>query len=328
VAEDFDLAIAGGGIGALTAAVHSARMGRSTLVLGGRAPGGLLLSIERIDGVPGFPEGVAGYELCPMLQEQAADDGAEVRMAELEGLEPEGDAWRLATSDGDVGARAVILATGARLKTLGVEGEERLRGRGVSHCASCDAPLMRDRTVAVVGGGDSALQEALTLAEAVGEVVILHRGDALSAQAAYREPVLAHPKIDVRYGAVVEEILGEDAVSGVRVRDAASGDVHELELGGVFVYVGLAPNSEYLGDRLELDDDGRVPTDAALQTPLAGVFAAGIVRRGSLGQAAISAGEGAAAAKAAHRYLDDASRGEQQSTPAAAAARGNGGSHG
>jgi thioredoxin reductase (NADPH) len=322
------LAIAGGGIGALTAAVHSARMGRSTLVLGGLAPGGLLLSIERIDGVPGFPEGVAGYELCPMLQEQAADDGAEVRMAELEGLEPASDAWRLTTSDGDVQARAVILATGARLRTLGVEGEERLRGRGVSHCASCDAPLMRDRTVAVVGGGDSALQEALTLADAVGEVIVLHRGDALSAQAAYREPAVAHPKISVRYGTVVEEILGEDAVSGVRVREVESGDVSELELGGVFIYVGLAPNSEYLRDQLDLGDDGRVPTDGALQTQLAGVFAAGIVRRGSLGQAAISAGEGAAAAKAAHCHLDDASRGEQQSTPAAAAARGNGGSHG
>jgi thioredoxin reductase (NADPH) len=326
VADDFDVAIAGGGIGALTAAVHAARMGRSTLVLGGRAPGGLLLSIERIDGVPGFPEGVAGYELCPMLQEQAADDGAEVRMAELEGLEPADQGWRLATSDGDVRARAVILATGARLRTLGVEGEERLRGRGVSHCASCDAPLMRDRTVGVVGGGDSALQEALTLADAVGEVIVLHRGDALSAQAAYREPVLAHPKISIRYGTVVEEILGDETVSGVRVRDVASDDAQELELGGVFIYVGLAPNSEYVSDQLDLDDDGRVPTDAALQTQLPGVFAAGIVRRGSLGQAAISAGEGAAAAKAAHRYLDETSRGEQESTPAAAP--GNGGSHG
>jgi thioredoxin reductase (NADPH) len=328
VAAEFDVAIAGGGIGALTAGVHSARMGRSTLLLGGSAPGGLLLSIERIDGVPGFPEGVAGYELCPMLQEQAADEGAEIRMAQIEGLEPVGEGWRLATSDGDVEARAVILATGARLKTLGVEGEERLLGRGVSHCASCDAPLMRDRTVAVVGGGDSALQEALTLADAVGEVIVVHRGDALTAQAAYREPALAHPKISFRYATVVEEILGDDAVSGVRVRDVASGDVSELELAGVFVYVGLAPNSEFLRDRLDLDEDGRVPTDAAMQTELTGVFAAGIVRRGSLGQAAISAGEGAAAAKAAHGRLDHASHGEQQSTPAATAARGNGGSHG
>jgi thioredoxin reductase (NADPH) len=331
VADSYDVAIAGGGIGALTAAVHSARMGRSTVVVGGRAPGGLLLSIERIDGVPGFPEGVAGYELCPMLQEQAADDGAEVRMADLEGLQAAGDAWRLQTSDGEVQARAVILATGARLRSLGVEGEERLQGRGVSHCASCDAPLMRDRTVGVVGGGDSALQEALTLADAVGEVIVLHRGDALTAQAAYREPALAHPKISVRYGTVVEEILGEDAISGVRTRDVASGDTQDVEIGGLFIYVGLEPNSDCVRDLIALDDDGRIPTDATMQTELAGVFAAGIVRRGSLGQAAISAGEGAAAAKAAHRHLGDhegaapRERGGQESKPAAAAARGNGG---
>jgi thioredoxin reductase (NADPH) len=334
VADSYDVAIAGGGIGALTAAVHSARMGRSTVVVGGRAPGGLLLSIERIDGVPGFPEGVAGYELCPMLQEQAADDGAEVRMADLEGLQAAGDAWRLQTSDGEVQARAVILATGARLRSLGVEGEERLQGRGVSHCASCDAPLMRDRTVGVVGGGDSALQEALTLADAVGEVIVLHRGDALTAQAAYREPALAHPKISVRYGTVVEEILGEDAISGVRTRDVASGDTQDVEIGGLFIYVGLEPNSDCVRDLIALDDDGRIPTDATMQTELAGVFAAGIVRRGSLGQAAISAGEGAAAAKAAHRHLGDhegaapPERGGQESKPAAAAAGCNGGSHG
>jgi thioredoxin reductase (NADPH) len=330
VADRYDVAIAGGGIGALTAAVHSARMGRSTIVVGGRAPGGLLLSIERIDGVPGFPEGVAGYELCPMLQEQAADDGAEIRMADLEGLEADGEAWRLQTSDGDVQARAVILATGARLKSLGVEGEERLQGRGVSHCASCDAPLMRDRTVGVVGGGDSALQEALTLADAVGEVIVLQRGEALTAQAAYREPALAHPKISVRYGVAVEEVLGEDTVRGVRLRDVASGDSEELELGGLFVYVGLAANSECVADAIELDDEGRIPTDASLQTALGGVFAAGFVRSGSLAQAAISAGEGAAAAKAAHRHLgehEDAAppRGGQASTPAAAAVPGNGG---
>jgi thioredoxin reductase (NADPH) len=324
VADTYDVAIAGGGIAALTAAVHSARLGRSTLVLGGRAPGGLLLSIERIDGVPGFPEGVPGYELCPMLQEQAADDGAEVRMAELEGLEAAGDARTLRTSDGEAQARAVILATGARLKALGVEGEERLQGRGVSHCASCDAPLMRDRTVGVVGGGDSALQEALTLAEAVGEVIVLQRGETLTAQAAYREPALAHPKISVRYGTEVQEILGDEAVSGVRIRDVASGDTQELELGGLFIYVGLQPNSEYLSDLLDLDDDGRIPADASLQTELAGIYAAGFVRSGSLAQAAISAGEGAAAAKAAHRYLG----GETDSTAAAAAARGNGGTHG
>ena len=305
MADDFEVVVAGGGIGGLTAAVHSARLGRATLALSGRAPGGLLLSIEQIEGVPGFPEGVPGYDLCPMLQEQAADEGADVRMAELQAIEPADDGWRVATDDGDVTTKTVILATGARLKTLGVDGEERLQGRGVSHCASCDAPLMRDRTVGVIGGGDSALQEALTLAEAVGEVIVLHRGDALDAQATYQRRALEHPKITIRYGTVVEEILGEDTVSGVRTRDVPSGDTGDLELGGVFVYVGLQPNTEFLRDRLEVDEDGLVATDATLRTELPGVFAAGILRRGSLGQAVISAGEGANAAKAAHRYLTD-----------------------
>ena len=323
MADDFEVVVAGGGIGGLTAAVHSARLGRATLALSGRAPGGLLLSIEQIEGVPGFPEGVPGYDLCPMLQEQAADEGADVRMAELQTIEPVNDGWRVATDDGEVTARAVILATGARLKTLGVDGEERLQGRGVSHCASCDAPLMRDRTVGVIGGGDSALQEALTLAEAVGEVIVLHRGDALDAQATYQRRTLEHPKITIRYGTVVEEILGEDVVSGVRTRDASSGDTGELELGGVFVYVGLQPNTEFLRDRLELDEDGLVATDATLRTELPGVFAAGILRRGSLGQAAISAGEGANAAKAAYRYLTDGEWAEANRH--AALATGNGG---
>ena len=303
--------------------------------------GRLLLSIERIDGVPGFPEGVAGYELCPMLQEQAADSRRNDPRDRTWGpvLVASGFVFVAAVSFARV-ELAMVLATGARLRSLGVEGEERLQGRGVSHCASCDAPLMRDRTVGVVGGGDSALQEALTLADAVGEVIVLHRGDALTAQAAYREPALAHPKISVRYGTVVEEILGEDAVSGVRTRDGASGETQDLELGGLFIYVGLEPNSDFVRDLIELDDDGRIPTDAAMQTELPGVFAAGIVRRGSLGQAAISAGEGAAAAKAAHRHLgvghervdgapgERLERGQKESTPAATAGRANGGSHG
>ena len=267
-------------------------------MLTGGAPGGLLLSIERIDGYPGFPDGVAGYDLYPMAQEQAAAEGAQFSMAELTGLEPDGGGWRAATSEGDRRARAVILATGSRLKELGVPGEERLRGRGVSHCASCDAPLLRDRVVAVVGGGDSALQEALTLADSVSEVILVHRGETLSAQEAYRRPALEHPKIGVRYGTAVEEILGEETVTGVRLADGS-----ELALGAVFVYVGLQPNSELVSEQLRLDAGGRVPTDESMRTELPGLLAAGIVRRGAAGRAAASAGDGAAAATAADRYL-------------------------
>ena len=312
-------------MGGLTAALHAARAGRSTLVLGGNAPGGLLLSIEKIEGVPGFPEGVPGYELCPMLQEQAEEAGAQIRMQELAGLEPDDDGWQATTDDGELHARAVILATGARLKHLQVPGEERLQGRGVSHCASCDAPLLRDRTVGVIGGGDSALQEALTLADSVAEVIVLHRGESLDAQATYERRADEHPKITVRYRTVVEEILGDDKVAGVRARDLATDSAEEVELSGVFVYVGLQPNTELLQDRLELDAEQRVATDGAMRTELPGLLAAGILRQGSLGQAAISAGEGANAAKAAQRYLQTGGWAESALTTAAT---GNGGSDG
>jgi thioredoxin reductase (NADPH) len=304
VTEDFEVIVAGGGVAGLTAGLHSARAGRSTLVLGGNAPGGLLLSIEKIEGVPGFPEGIAGYELCPMLQEQAEEAGAEVRMQELDALEPSDDGWRVTADDAELHARALILATGARLKHLDVPGEERLQGRGVSHCASCDAPLLRDRTVGVIGGGDSALQEALTLAEQVAEVIVLHRGEQLDAQATYRQRVEEHPKVTIRYRTVVEEILGEEKVEGVKAHDLNVDTTEEIELAGVFVYVGLQPNTEPVQDRLELDQEQRIATDAANRTELPGLLAAGYVRRGSLGQAAISAGDGANAAKAAHRYLE------------------------
>lgn len=305
MADDVDIAIAGGGITGLAAGLTAARLGRTALVLTGGAPGGLLLSIERIEGVPGFPDGVPGYELCPLAQEQAAQAGAAFSMAQLERLDSAEDRWVLATSEGDVAARAVILATGSRLKALGVAEEERLRGRGVSHCATCDAPLLRDRVVAVVGGGDSALQEALTLAGAACEVVVLCREEQLSAQATYAERVLDHARIAVRYCTVVEEILGEETVTGVRARDLTTGASAELELNGVFVYVGLQPNTELLDGQLGLDGAGRIPTDGALRTELAGVLAAGIVRGGAAGRAASAAGEGAAAALAADCYLGD-----------------------
>src|SRR5262249_3505457 len=209
----------------------SARVGRATLVLTGGAPGGLLLTIERIEGVPGFADGVSGYELCPLAQEQAAASGAEFEMAEPPSPEPNDGGGGGGASAGEHVARAVIIATGSRLRELGVAGEKRLRGRGVSHCATCDAPLLRDQVVGVVGGGDSALQEALTLAEFASQVIVLHRGEALSAQATYQLRVGDHPKISVRYGTVVEEILGDEKVSGVQTRDLETGAVDQVELG-------------------------------------------------------------------------------------------------
>ena len=303
---DYDVVIAGGGIAGLTAGAVSARLGRKTLILIGDMLGGNLLSIERIEGYPGFPDGVAGYELCPAAQEQAAEAGAELSMTTLEGIEALPDGWRVAGAERSYDARAVILATGTALKALGVPGEARLVGKGVSHCASCDAPLLRGRPVAVVGGGDSALQEALTLAEAASKVVILHRGDALSAQATYRERVAAHPGIDVRLNAEVEEILGGDTVTGARVRDTASGATDDFEADGVFIYIGMAPNTAFLEGSEggpALDAGGHLAVEGRLRTSVAGVLAAGMVRAGAAGRAAASAGDGVVAAMAAHDYL-------------------------
>jgi thioredoxin reductase (NADPH) len=300
----FDIVVAGSGIAGLTAAMTAARLGRKTLILTGDLLGGQLLSINRIDGFPGFPDGVAGYDLCPITQEQAQGAGAEMASSELARLAPGEDGWRIDTADGQaLTARAVILATGAGLKTLGVPGEERLRGKGVSHCASCDAPLLKGRIVGVVGGGDSAAQEALTLAEAAARVVMVQRGEGLTAQAAYRDRILADPKIELRCNTEVEEILGKTQVTGIRLRDHAGGAVANLELAGVFVYIGLQPNSAALEGVVPLDADGAILSDGAMRTALRGVCAAGAVRSGWPGRAASSAGEGAAAAIAADRYL-------------------------
>ena len=301
--DSYDIVVVGAGVAGLTSALTAVRLGRSVLVLAGAAPGGLLLSIERIEGLPGFPEGVAGYELCPGLQSEADEGGAEIANLELESIESSNGGWAIGTAEGAVGARAVILATGARFRRLGVPGEERLQGHGVSTCASCDGALMSGKTAAVVGGGDSALQEALTLADSVDRVVILHRGDMLSGQASYRVRVAECPTIEVRYSTIVEEILGEQTVAALRVRELSTDAVEELEVGGVFPYVGLRPSTERFA--VVVDTDGAVLTDRALRTSAAGVFAAGIVRSSATGRAAAASGDGAAAAVAAHAYLAD-----------------------
>lgn len=303
--RQFEVAIVGAGIAGLTAGLTAARLGRKTLVVTGDVLGGQLLSIEKVDGYPGFPEGVPGYDLCPMAQEQAADAGAEFSATQVDCLDQAGDGWRLATREGDVVARAVVLATGSRLRELGVPGEERLRGRGVSHCATCDAPLLRNRVTVVVGGGDSGLQEALTLAEHASRVIILEKGAALTGQAVYRDRVAAHGKIEVRCNTVVEDILGDDKVSAVRIRDMTAGAASDLETAGVFVYIGLRPNTALLPGKAGLDANGAVPADASMRTGLRGLFAAGTVRCGAPGRAASSAGDGAIAAVAADRYLAD-----------------------
>jgi thioredoxin reductase (NADPH) len=303
--SDYDVVIVGSGLAGLTASLFAARHGLSTLVLENNIPGGHLISIEKIEDFPGFPDGIAGYDLCPTVQIQAAEQGAEFQRAEVERLESTGSYWRVVTSGDSQCAKAVIVATGSKLKNLGVPGEEKLMGRGVSHCASCDGALYNGKTVGVVGGGDSALQEALALANFAGRVLLFHDGEKFSAQQTYQQRVWGNTKIMPRYRTVVDEVLGDDSVRGVRVREVANGKSADVELAGLFVYVGLRPNTAILRNLVDLSDSGRVPTDSWMKTTRDGLYAVGDIRQDSAAQAITSAGDGATAAIAAYRYIKE-----------------------
>jgi thioredoxin reductase (NADPH) len=301
----YDVIIIGSGLAGLTAGLFAARHGLSTLIMEANIPGGHLISIEKIEDFPGFPDGIAGYDLCPTVQRQAADYGAEFERAEVIGLAMQDRFWSVVTEDGQHLAKAVIVATGSTLKELGVPGEAKLMGRGVSHCASCDGPLYDGQVVAVVGGGDSALQEALALTNYTEQVIVFHDGEDFSAQQSYRRRVLDNAKIIPRYRTVVEEVLGDEGVTGVRVRDLVTNETSQVDLKGLFVYVGMKPNTELLKDLIALSATGQVPTDVSMQTERPGLYAVGDIREHSSAQAVSAAGDGATAAIAAHRYIEE-----------------------
>ena len=234
-----------------------------------------------------------------------ADQGAEFQRTEVLSLEAEDRFWSVVTSEERYRAKAVIVAMGSTLKELDVPGAAKFQGKGVSHCASCDGPLYNGQVVGVVGGGDSALQEALTLTNFTERIILFHHAAAFSAQHAYQKGILGHSKIEVRYQNVVEEILGDDGVTGVRIRDAATAEKAQIDLGGVFVYVGLKPNTAFLKNTLHLSDTGHIPTDVWMRTERPGLYAVGDIRQDSPAQAITSAGEGATAAIAAYRYIKE-----------------------
>jgi thioredoxin reductase (NADPH) len=307
---EYDVVIIGSGLAGLTAGLFAARCGLSTLVLEANIPGGHLISIEKIEDFPGFPDGIAGYELCPNVQRQAADQGAQFQRAEVQCLEAEGRFWSLLTFEERHRAKAVIVATGSTVKELAVSGEAKLTGKGISHCASCDGPLYNGQVVGVVGGGDSALQEALVLASYADRVIIFQDSESFSAQHVYQQRVLAQPKIEVRYQTAVEEVLGDNKVTGARTRHVTTGEKFQIDLSALFVYVGLAPNTGLLKDTLRLSETGHVPTDAWMRRERPGLYAVGDIRQESARQAITSAGEGAVAAIAAQRYIKDTFRGD------------------
>ncbi len=303
LSSQFDILVVGGGMAGLTAGLTAARLGRSTLVVTGDVLGGHLLNIEKIDGFPGFAEGVPGYDLCPITQEQAMEAGAEFSMTSLSSLEHSGETWSVTTGDNTYAARSVILATGTRLRELDVPGESLLRGKGVSQCASCDAPLLRDRDVVVAGGGDSALQEALSLVEHCASVTIVHHGEAYSAQAAYRNLIESNAKVTAMPSSEITAIHGEDAVEGATVRNVETSETHDLACAAVFVFIGLQPNTGFVDDDSILDTERRIVTDSDMRTARTGLLAAGTVRSAGTGRAAAAAGDGASAALTADRFL-------------------------
>ena len=302
---DYDVVIVGSGLAGLTAGLFAARHGLSTLVLEANIPGGHLTNIEKVEDFPGFPEGIAGYDLCPAVQRQAADIGAEFQRGEVERLEPQDQLWAVSTADETYRAKTVIVATGSQLKDLGIPGEKELLGRGISHCASCDGPLYNDQVVGVVGGGDSALQEALTLANYAVRIMLFHHEKNFSAQHVYQQRVLNNPKVAVHFDTTVEEILGDSVVKGVRVHNLNTGETTVIDLAGVFIYIGLQPATKFLEDILRLSDTGHVPTDALMRTEKPGIYAVGDIRQDTAAQAITSAGDGATAAIAAYRYIKD-----------------------
>ncbi len=305
---DCEIAVAGGGLAGLTAALFAARHGRSTILLDPIGLGGAVLNTERVEDFPGFPEGVPGFDLGPRIQEQVADAGGTFEMGEVRRIEPRGGDWSLATDSREIIAGAVIVATGSRPRKLGVPREGEFEGKGLSNCASCDGPLYRGKVVAVCGGGDSALIEALELVRHDVRVVLIHPDETLRGQETYSRRVRESAHVDIKHQTVLEEILGDGRVDGIRVRDLATGESSTLTVAGIFAHIGRLPNTALLDGVVALDERGCVPTDIWMRTELPGLFAAGDVRADAAGQAINAAGDGATAAVAAHRYLAERAR--------------------
>ncbi|MFA4943535.1 MAG: thioredoxin-disulfide reductase [Lentisphaeria bacterium] len=303
-----NLVIIGSGPAGLTAAIYAARSNINPLVLSGIQPGGQLTATTEVENYPGFPEGINGFELMEKFRKQAERFGARFRSAALTACELRQDAaapHRLSLDDGStLAARALIVATGAAARWLGLESEERLKNRGVSACATCDGAFFRGVRIAVVGGGDTALEEALFLTRFAADVVLIHRRDQFRGSKVMQERVLHHPKIKVAWNRVVAEVLGTEQVEGVLLKDVASGGTERLECGALFVAIGHEPNTAVFRGQLPLDEAGyiRLPGPGAA-TGLPGVYAAGDCADRVYRQAITAAGMGCQAAIEAERWL-------------------------
>jgi thioredoxin reductase (NADPH) len=308
---DRDLIIIGAGGAGLSAAQYGARGNLRTLVLEEVSPGGQALLIEGLENYPGFNEPIGGYEFTQKFEEQARKFGADFQSAQVTSLRRENGVFRVETDQGVLTSYAVILATGAAHRTLGVPGETELAGHGVSYCATCDGPFFKAKRMLVVGGGDAACDEAMYLSHLASQVLMIHRRDRFRAQKSLASRVLANPKIEVRFNTELKRIEGAPAVSRVRLLDNGSGREYEEPVSAVFVFIGSDPKSALVKDLdLTLDDVGYVETNQRMETGLPGLYAVGDVRASPFRQLVVAAAEGAIAAHAAGQYIDEL-KGEQ-----------------
>ena len=301
--REYDIVVVGGGPAGLSAGLYAARALRRTLLVERKVTGGQIALTSTVENYPGFPDGVNGFDLAQAMQRQAEKYGMQTDYTEVTAVAREDGRFRLHTPDGDLLARAVIVTAGADYNRLGVPGEERLTGRGVSYCATCDAAFFRDQEVVVVGGGDAALDEALFITRYARRVRIVHRRDTLRASRILQERALANPKIEFIWNAVVERIEGDDEVRAVHVRDVVTGATHTLATAAVFIFIGQHPNTEWLNGLLRLDAGGHIPVNLWMETAVPGLFAAGDARTDSARQVASGVGGGATAAIRAEFYL-------------------------
>lgn len=302
----YDLIIAGAGPAGLTAAIYAAREGIETLMVDRSAVGGQAGITEIIENYPGFPQSVGGAELADRMKEQAVNFGVEILQAQdIVEVGSSGQYRYIKTASGDeYCSTALLLSLGTTYRRLYVPGEDDFIGAGIHFCATCDGPFYRDKEVVVIGGGNSGLQEGLFLTRFVKKIVLLERGDRLGASQALRDKVAEHPEIEVRLHSTVVEFKGNGKLSSVVVKDLQSEQVEELQTDGVFLFIGLQPNTGFLSGTVDLDRWGFITTDNSLETSTKGVFAAGDVRDGSTKQVASATGEGATAALMIRQYLE------------------------
>ncbi len=303
-ANTYDLLVIGAGPAGLTAGLYGARAGLSVAVFERISPGGQLAQTTMVENYPGFPTGAEGWQLAFDMQQQALNFGAKIIAEDVTSVDFSGDMKKVVTPLGEYEAKAVIVATGAHPRSLGLEGERTLTGKGISYCATCDGNFFRGRTTIVVGGGNTAVGDAMYLSRICEKVYLVHRRDTLRATQVYHDKIAALENVEFVWNSVPEEILSKDgAVCGLRVKNTQDGTVRDLEANGVFVAVGTVPNTEFLNGALELNEAGYIVADEQGKTSVAGVFAAGDVRTKALRQVVTAVADGAQAAENAAEFI-------------------------